>query len=185
MRLGRRCASRVLVTKPAASSTAMCFETARIVIRNGSASSPTGASPDMRRSRIARRVGSASAPKVALSRSRDGTALIGFGTIWFSIWTDTQKINGSRRQSSATIGRPLEGRNGGSHGNTPCMPIARLRIQFPGRVFEIRVKSMYQLVSQVLPPSREEACSQCADVAVIFDQTYRARIGFPFNVPSA
>ena len=49
----------------------------------------------------------------------------------------------------------------------------------------IRVKSMYQLVSQVLPASEEVACSQCADVAVIFDQVYRVRMSFPFRMPSA
>jgi hypothetical protein len=34
---------------------------------------------------MARRVGSASAPKVALSWSGEGLALVGFGTIWFNI----------------------------------------------------------------------------------------------------
>lgn len=34
---------------------------------------------------MARRVGSASAPKVALSRSGEDLALVGFGTIWFNI----------------------------------------------------------------------------------------------------
>jgi hypothetical protein len=68
----------------------MCFDTARVVMRNGSASSPTDASPFNRRSRMARRVGSASAPKVALNRSEEGLALVGFGTIWFSIRTGAQ-----------------------------------------------------------------------------------------------
>src|SRR6185312_4553314 len=40
-----------------------------------------------RRSKMARRVGSASAPKVALSRSEEGLALVDFGTIWFSTGT--------------------------------------------------------------------------------------------------
>jgi hypothetical protein len=39
---------------------------------------------------MARRVGSASAPKVVLSRSGEGLALVGFGTIWFCIATDAE-----------------------------------------------------------------------------------------------
>lgn len=39
---------------------------------------------------MARRVGSASAPKVALSRSGEGLALVGFGTIWFCIAPDAE-----------------------------------------------------------------------------------------------
>jgi hypothetical protein len=39
---------------------------------------------------MARRVGSASAPKVALSRSVEGLALVGFGTIWFNIGTGAE-----------------------------------------------------------------------------------------------
>jgi hypothetical protein len=44
---------------------------AGMLISNGSASSVTEASPDVRRARIARRVGSASAAKLVLRRSGD------------------------------------------------------------------------------------------------------------------
>jgi hypothetical protein len=46
-------------------------------------------------------------------------------------------------------------------------------------------KSVVQFVSQVFPPSGENACSQWADVAVIFDQMNRTLTGFPRNVSSA
>ncbi len=72
---GRRWASRPRVIRPARSSTLRCFEIAGCDISNGSASSITDASPEARRDRIARRVGSASAAKVA-SRSA------AFITIW-------------------------------------------------------------------------------------------------------
>ena len=36
-----------------------------------------------------------------------------------------------------------------------------------------RSNSMIQFVSQVLPPSSEQACSHCAEFAVIFDQMKR------------
>jgi hypothetical protein len=51
--------------RPARSSTFRCLETAGCDIAKGSASSLTVASPDARRARIARRVGSARAPKIA------------------------------------------------------------------------------------------------------------------------
>src|SRR5439155_14849139 len=54
---------------PARSSTFRCLETAWTLIGNGCASSFTVASPSASRSRIARRVGSARAAKVALSSS--------------------------------------------------------------------------------------------------------------------
>jgi hypothetical protein len=53
---------------PARSSTLRCLETAGCDIAKGSASSLTVTSPDAKRARIARRVGSARAPKMA-SRS--------------------------------------------------------------------------------------------------------------------
>src|SRR5215469_661036 len=46
------------------------------------------------------------------------------------------------------------------------------------------LSSMRQFVSQVLPPSGEKACSQCAEFAVIFDQTKRTLIGLPLKVSS-
>ena len=52
---------------PARSSTRRCFETAGMLMSNGSASSVTEHSPDARRARIARRVGSARAANVVLS----------------------------------------------------------------------------------------------------------------------
>jgi hypothetical protein len=55
--------------RPALSSTLRCFETAGSVMSNGFASSVTDASPDARRARIARLVGSAIAANVTLSRS--------------------------------------------------------------------------------------------------------------------
>src|SRR5919201_1089199 len=66
---GRSCALRPRSISPARSSTARCFDTACTLIGNGSASSFTVASPSASRSRIARRVGSARAAKVALSSS--------------------------------------------------------------------------------------------------------------------
>ena len=56
---------------PARSSTFRCLEIAGRLIANGSASSLTEASPSVSRARIARRVGSARAAKVALRRSAD------------------------------------------------------------------------------------------------------------------
>ena len=71
MRQFRRCPSRLLVIRPARSSTDRCLEMAGMVRSNGAASSPTVASPWARRSKMARRVGSASAAKVVLSASFD------------------------------------------------------------------------------------------------------------------
>src|SRR5207237_9588761 len=64
-REGRSCAERPRAISPARSSTLRCLETAWTLIGNGSASSFTDASPSTSRARIARRVGSASAAKVA------------------------------------------------------------------------------------------------------------------------
>src|SRR6185369_13709428 len=47
-----------------------------------------------------------------------------------------------------------------------------------------RLKSIRQLTSQVAPPSGEKACSQWADVAVIFDHWKRILIGRPSRVSS-
>src|SRR5690349_9244050 len=68
-RHGRHCASRPRSIRPAVSSTFRCFETAGRLMSNGAASSLTEVSPEARRARMARRVGSASAAKVALRRS--------------------------------------------------------------------------------------------------------------------
>src|SRR5712664_3288326 len=70
-RQGRHCASRPRSIRPARSSTFRCFETAGRLISKGSASFRTEVSPEARRARIARRVGSARAAKVALRRSGD------------------------------------------------------------------------------------------------------------------
>src|SRR5207245_2370670 len=61
----------VRTSSPASSSTERCLEIAGSDISNGSASSPTEASPRVSRSTIARRVGSARAPKVAPRGSSD------------------------------------------------------------------------------------------------------------------
>src|SRR3954463_12939627 len=66
---GRRWASRLLVTRPAAASTLMCLDTAWIETSYGSASSPTVASPTASRATMSRLVGSASAAKTRESRS--------------------------------------------------------------------------------------------------------------------
>ena len=68
-RQGRHCASRPRAIRPARSSTFRCLETAGRLMSNGSASSVTDVSPSASRARIARRVGSARAAKVALRRS--------------------------------------------------------------------------------------------------------------------
>ena len=60
---GTNWASFPLVIKPARSSTLRCLEMAGRLMSKGSASSVTVASPRARRSRIARRVGSARAGK--------------------------------------------------------------------------------------------------------------------------
>ena len=69
MRQGLHCASRVRDIRFARSSTLRCLVIAGMVISNGLASSVTEASPEVRRARIARRVGSASAAKTALRLS--------------------------------------------------------------------------------------------------------------------
>ena len=69
---GRCWAARPRSIRPARSSTRRCLDTAWLLIVNGSASSATEASPSIRRARIARRVGSARAAKVALSWSGMG-----------------------------------------------------------------------------------------------------------------
>src|SRR3954453_14850641 len=66
---GRSWPVRPRSISPACSSTPRCFDTAWSVIGNGRASSLTVASPSARRPRMARRVGSARAAKVALSCS--------------------------------------------------------------------------------------------------------------------
>src|SRR5882757_6807208 len=75
-RQGRHCASRPRSIKPARSSTFRCFETAGRLMSKGSASFRTEVSPEARRARIARRVGSARAAKVALRRSDDTFLLL-------------------------------------------------------------------------------------------------------------
>src|SRR5882762_1383015 len=70
-RQGRHCASRPRSMRPERSSTFRCFETAGRLISKGSASLRTEVSPEARRARIARLVGSARAAKVALRRSGD------------------------------------------------------------------------------------------------------------------
>jgi hypothetical protein len=50
---------------------------------------------------------------------------------------------------------------------------------------DTRLNSIVQFTSQVWPPSGENACSQCALVAVIFDHVKRTRIGLPRSVSSA
>src|SRR5690606_9275199 len=64
---GRHCASRPRTTSPARSSTLRCSEIEGWVMRNGSATAVTERAPVLSRSRMARRVGSASAPKMAPS----------------------------------------------------------------------------------------------------------------------
>jgi hypothetical protein len=58
------------------------------------------------------------------------------------------------------------------------------RSQQRNRAHGILTISMIQLVSQVLPPSSENACSQCGLVAR-FVHKKRTRIGFPLKVSSA
>ena len=43
----------------------------------------------------------------------------------------------------------------------------------------MRVWSVIQLTSQVLPPSSEKDCSKCAEVGVIRDQMKRTRMTLP------
>ena len=43
----------------------------------------------------------------------------------------------------------------------------------------IRSNVFIQFVSQVFPPSTENACSQCAELAVIFDQIKRQKMCLP------
>src|SRR5437867_5000751 len=74
MRQGRRWASRPREIRPARSSTLRCLEMAGWLMAKGLARSVTEASPEARRARIARRVGSASAAKVASRRWADGIA---------------------------------------------------------------------------------------------------------------
>src|SRR5260221_31017 len=76
-RRGRRWASWPREIRPARSSTLRCLEMAGWDMEKGLASSFTEASPEARRARMARRVGSARAAKVASSCSEE---LI---TIWF------------------------------------------------------------------------------------------------------
>jgi len=66
---GRHCAVRPREMRPARSNTFRCFETPGRLIVSGWANSLTEASPSVSRAKIARRVGSARAPKVALSAS--------------------------------------------------------------------------------------------------------------------
>src|SRR5581483_8793888 len=47
---------------------------------------------------------------------------------------------------------------------------------------DARRNSEVQLTSQVLPPSAENACSQCAELAVACDQITRTRTGLPRNI---
>src|SRR6185503_11471895 len=61
-------------TSPAPSSTLRCLEIAGWLMSKGSASSLTEASPDARRDRIARRVGSERAAKIASSCGEDRVA---------------------------------------------------------------------------------------------------------------
>ncbi|HUO92294.1 MAG TPA: DUF1345 domain-containing protein [Rhizomicrobium sp.] len=53
-----------------------------------------------------------------------------------------------------------------------------------GLLSYMRVNSIRQLVSQVLPPSGDIACSQCAELAVMFDQMKRVSTGLPLLVSS-
>ncbi len=68
-RLDRHWAERLREMSPAVSNTFRCREIAGREMSNGSASSVTVASPSLSRAKMARRVGSASAPKIRLSWS--------------------------------------------------------------------------------------------------------------------
>jgi hypothetical protein len=50
--------------------------------------------------------------------------------------------------------------------------------------YDTRVESMTQLVSQVCPPSMENACSQCAVASLMPLQMKRTKTGRPSNVSS-
>src|SRR2546425_1532235 len=82
---------------PARSSTCRCFETAGRLMSNGRATSVTDASPFDSRARIARLVGSASAPKVTLSRSVDEVAGLMYLTYWFNTLREPAVSSGQGR----------------------------------------------------------------------------------------
>src|SRR2546428_11080686 len=85
---------------PARSSTLRCLETAGSVISNGSASSVTEASPEARRARIARRVGSASAAKVLLIGSDAVAVTIGVFNQLVK-YTPSSRLSSGLRQKGA------------------------------------------------------------------------------------
>ena len=80
-RQGRHWASRRRSISPARSRTLRCLEIAGRLMAKGSASSVTDFSPEARRARMARRVGSARAAKVVLRIS--GVSVL---TFYFTIW---------------------------------------------------------------------------------------------------
>ena len=92
----------------------MCLETARVVIWNGPASSPTDASPFKRCARMARLVGSASAAKVVLSWSCGTMEPFGCGTNRFynKATVACQEIEGSPLRMRGRSSENLDDRIG-------------------------------------------------------------------------
>src|SRR5438309_11022076 len=93
---------------PARSSTFRCFETAGWLIRKGFASCITPASPEARRARIARRVGSARAAKVwsrrvALTLYR--TTRLYNAQPFYRLRTRPVKVGVARRRRACAAGR--------------------------------------------------------------------------------
>src|SRR5713101_4182230 len=108
-RHGRHCASRPRAIKPARARTFRCLETAGRLMSKGSASSWTEVSPEASRARIARRVGSARAAKVALRRSGDIRVPV-FVFNELVKYTTTQNL--SRSQMKVSPHHVLWGRKG-------------------------------------------------------------------------
>src|SRR3954452_8059513 len=103
---GRRWASRLRVTRPASSSTLRCLETAWRLTSYGAASSPTVASPSVRRATRSRRVGSASAANNRDSSSAIASTLLNLvvdndrranDAILSTTWLSTDRAPGSVR----------------------------------------------------------------------------------------
>ncbi len=103
------------------------------------------------------------------------------------------RVSLARSSPVATLRAPGVGQRGtgaGAHpGRGSRLPSERLRHRAPDRVartgrhrpchpeprprgaYSMRVWSVIQFTSQVFPPSSEKACSKCADVRVMPDQT--------------
>ncbi|MBV8063840.1 MAG: hypothetical protein JOY51_09595, partial [Nevskia sp.] len=120
------------------------------------------------------------------SGSSGSSSSSGSGSSAGSSSSSSSSSSGSSSSSSSSSGAASSSSGGNSSGggsssggSFDVWALAGLGLMLTARYW--RRKSVIQLVSQVLPPSAEKACSQWAELAVMPDQMTRTRTGLPLN----